>query len=221
MSRPRVPPAPLPAIGAEKGFCASSAGARCCNVVRPPDAPGPPPWLTGQDRRVEGHQKSEGRAEPGPLHVAGLPFRDGPLVVLPQFPEAAYNRASPMPSIAHGPAKYLVVADDDPDTARALRTVLEIWGFEVLVTHDGEAALAAVSQRCPDAVLLDLALPKLDGLQVARRIRELCPSRPVLLLAVTGYSDQQHRLLSREAGFDDHLVKPLDPATLRARLREA
>jgi DNA-binding response OmpR family regulator len=114
--------------------------------------------------------------------------------------------------------KYLLVADDDRDTARALRTILELWRFEVVVAHDGEAALAAVRARVPDVALLDLSLPKLDGLEVARAIREECPTGSVLLLAVTGYSDPQHRVLAREAGFDDHLVKPIDLTLLRARL---
>jgi DNA-binding response OmpR family regulator len=123
-----------------------------------------------------------------------------------------------MPSAAGEFKRYVLVVDDDRDNARALRTVLELWGFEVGVTHDGEAALAAVRDRCPDTVLLDLSLPKLDGLQVGRKIREQCPAGSLLLLAVTGYSDPQHRLQSRAAGFDDHLVKPVDPAVLRARL---
>ena len=123
-----------------------------------------------------------------------------------------------MSSNDQAPKKYLLVVEDDRDTARGLQVLLELWGFEVVLAYDGETALAAVSVRCPDAVLVDLSLPKLDGLQVARKIREHLAAASVRLLALTGYDDPHHRLLSRDAGFDDHLVKPIDPATLRSRL---
>ena len=83
------------------------------------------------------------------------------------------------------------------------------------VAHDGPTALAAVRALRPHAVLLDIGLPRLDGLQVARAIRQEAALRQVRLVALTGYDDERHRRLSRDAGFDQHLVKPIDPGALR------
>jgi CheY-like chemotaxis protein len=123
-----------------------------------------------------------------------------------------------VPASGQGPKRSVLVADDDLATATALRMVLQLWGFEVTVVHDGEAALAALRERRPELALLDLSLPRLDGLQVARKIRQEWPGGLVRLMAVTGYGDPQHRLAVQQAGFDEHLVKPIDPVMLRARL---
>jgi DNA-binding response OmpR family regulator len=113
------------------------------------------------------------------------------------------------------PIRRVLVADDDRDMARGLTLVLELWGFEVTVTHDGLAALTASHQVRPHAVLLDIGLPKLDGLQVARKIREE-PSVPrPLLVALTGYGEVWRDEASHQAGFDHYLIKPVEPRHLR------
>jgi CheY-like chemotaxis protein len=112
----------------------------------------------------------------------------------------------------------VLIADDDRDMARGLRLVLEIWGFEATVAHDGLTALAAVRDQLPRIALLDIALPKLDGLALARRIREEAAGRSLLLVALTGYGGDAQRQASRDAGFDEHLTKPIDPGVLRRLL---
>jgi CheY-like chemotaxis protein len=114
----------------------------------------------------------------------------------------------------------VLIADDDRDMARGLRLVLDIWGFEATVAHDGLTALAAVRDQLPDvhAVLLDISLPKLDGLALARQIREEPGGASLLLVALTGYGGQGQRQASRSAGFDEHLTKPIDPDILRRLL---
>jgi DNA-binding response OmpR family regulator len=90
----------------------------------------------------------------------------------------------------------------------------------VQVVRDGIQALAAAAEFEPEAILLDLGLPGLDGLEVARRLRAEVGS-PALILALTGYGDREHRQRTQGAGFDGHLVKPLDPDLLRAWLQNA
>jgi DNA-binding response OmpR family regulator len=114
--------------------------------------------------------------------------------------------------------RRVLVADDQEDMATGLRLILEMWGFEVSVAHDGREALAAARAVFPQAALLDLGLPKLDGMQVAREMRNDPTLARSLLLALTGYGDNRHRQLARGAGFDHHLVKPIDLRKLRAAL---
>jgi two-component system CheB/CheR fusion protein len=117
------------------------------------------------------------------------------------------------------PARRVLIADDNIYMTRALQMVLELWGFEVTVAHDGPSAVDAAYDVRPDAILLDIMLPKLDGLEVARRIRHHPALGTVLLLALTGSDDERARSRSLEAGFDEHLVKPVDPSLLRALLQ--
>src|SRR5205807_5241252 len=84
------------------------------------------------------------------------------------------------------------------------------WGHEVHVVHDGTAALESASTLRPDLVLLDIGLPGIDGYEVARRLRQQDEFQKTLLVALTGYGQEEDRRRSREAGFDAHLVKPLD-----------
>jgi CheY-like chemotaxis protein len=123
--------------------------------------------------------------------------------------------------IPSGRAKRrVVVADDNVYLARTLKMVLELWGFEVTVVHDGAAALAAVLDGENVAALLDLRLPKLAGVEVARQLRARCKGPPPRLIAMTGSLDSADRSSSLAAGFDHHLVKPVDPNVLRALLQD-
>jgi CheY-like chemotaxis protein len=94
---------------------------------------------------------------------------------------------------------------------------LKTWGHEVHVAHDGPAALEAARVHPPELVLLDIGLPGMDGHEVARRLR-LNARNGLQIIALTGYGREEDRSRSREAGFNDHLVKPIDPEDLRRML---
>lgn len=111
----------------------------------------------------------------------------------------------------------VVVADDNPSMTRALQVVLELWGWQVDVAHDGLTAVEAIRATRPAVALIDIGLPNLSGLEVARVLRAE-GSAPRLLVAVSGYGEERDRRRSQEAGFDRHLVKPLDPEVLRGML---
>jgi PAS domain S-box-containing protein len=115
------------------------------------------------------------------------------------------------------PMRILVV-DDNIDAADCLAQLLGFWGHTTQIVHDGVSAIEAEAGFSPDAVLLDLGLPLLDGLEVARRLRQKRQSRPLLLIAMTGFGQHEDRLRSAAAGFDHHLTKPIDVETLHSLL---
>ena len=104
----------------------------------------------------------------------------------------------------------VLVVDDNVDAAQSIGDLLAMLGHEVRVVHDGAAALEAVKSFPAGVVLLDIGLPGLTGLEVARRIRQLPALKDLVLVAMTGYGQETDRERSREAGFDHHLVKPAD-----------
>ncbi|HEV7278738.1 MAG TPA: PAS domain S-box protein [Pirellulaceae bacterium] len=107
------------------------------------------------------------------------------------------------------PSRRVLVVDDNPDAARMLAMTLRSEGHEVETALCGFRALEAVHLFRPDVVLLDIALPGLDGFEVARRLREQPTTRNIPLIAVTGYGQPEDRERSRAAGFEFHLVKPV------------
>ena len=109
-----------------------------------------------------------------------------------------------------GKACRVLVVDDNKDAAEILAMLLEASGHDVRVAHDGPTALEAAIDYQPDAVLLDIGLPGLDGFEVAKRIRQQTTLENIVLVALTGYGRETDRLRSQEAGFDHHLVKPAD-----------
>jgi CheY-like chemotaxis protein len=108
--------------------------------------------------------------------------------------------------------------DDNRDAADSLGVLLEAPAREVRVVYDGPAAITALTAFRPQAIVLDLGMPGLDGLETARRIRQLPEGRTVTLIAVTGWGQDEDRRRTREAGFDHHLVKPVDGDLLQALL---
>src|SRR5262245_45408434 len=96
--------------------------------------------------------------------------------------------------------------------------LLRIKGHDVQVAHDGLAALEAARQQRPEVILMDIGLPHLDGYEVASRLRQEPATRDLYLVAMTGYGQEEDRRRSREAGFDCHLVKPVDPEDLQQLL---
>lgn len=115
------------------------------------------------------------------------------------------------------PLRVLVVEDVE-DVAEMLVLLLKMWGHDVRAVYDGAAALVAARTYHPDVVLLDIGLPGLNGYDVARQLRQEASLRKPLIAAVTGYGSQEDRRRSWEAGFDHHMVKPVDPHALKAFL---
>jgi CheY-like chemotaxis protein len=112
----------------------------------------------------------------------------------------------------------VLVVDDHRDTTESLARLLQMWGHDPVVAHDGPAALALALARRPDVILLDIAMPGLDGYEVARRLRELPGMQDALIWALTGHAREEDCQRALEAGCDRHLVKPLTPAALRELL---
>lgn len=110
----------------------------------------------------------------------------------------------------------ILVADDNVDAAETLAALLEVLGHSVRQVHDGEAAVIATSEFDPQLVLLDIGMPKLNGYDTCREIRALPGGAGRALVAVTGWGQPDDRRKSAEAGFDQHLVKPVDPEALTA-----
>ncbi|HEY1191126.1 MAG TPA: response regulator, partial [Gemmata sp.] len=100
--------------------------------------------------------------------------------------------------------------DDNVDSAESLAELLALKGHAARTAHDGPGALRAAQELCPDVVLLDIGLPRMSGYEVAARLRQLPGSHPLTLIAMTGYGRDDDRQKSRAAGFDHHLVKPVD-----------
>jgi len=114
--------------------------------------------------------------------------------------------------------RRVLVVDDNVDSAETIAEILKLWGHEVQTAHDGSEALEAARAQRPDAVLLDLGLPIMDGFETARRLRAEGLSA-TLLVAVSGYGGAEDRRRATEAGFDSHLTKPVSPEALREVLK--
>jgi PAS domain S-box-containing protein len=130
------------------------------------------------------------------------------------LPEAAIEAPAPAPESTQ--ARRILVVDDNRDAASSLAMLLQITGYETHVAHDGPAAFEAVEAKRPEVVLLDIGLPTLSGYEVCRRVREQPWGKETILIALTGWGQEEDRRKSQEAGFDGHLVKPVDyPALIR------
>jgi len=108
----------------------------------------------------------------------------------------------------------VLIVDDNRDVADSTAVLLRMAGYDVQLAYDGKGALESIQRLQPDAVLLDIGLPGMDGYQVAERIRRDASNCRPLMVAVSGYSQDEHRVRSRNAGFDHHIVKPIDPGVL-------
>ena len=121
-----------------------------------------------------------------------------------------------MPALAK--SQRILVVDDNRDAADSLGALLRVLGADVRIVHDGAAALAAFEQFHPSVTLLDLGMPGIDGYEVARRIRARPDARRAALIALTGWGQERDRRRTSEAGFDYHLIKPVDIDTVAAAL---
>jgi CheY-like chemotaxis protein len=129
------------------------------------------------------------------------------------------DEESTRPQTERGRGLRVLVVDDNRDSAETMGMLLEIDGHEIFVAHDGRQAVeVALSQR-PDAVLLDLGLPYLNGYDACRAMR-MGGLTNALIVAMTGYGQDEDRRLSHEAGFNAHLVKPVDLKDVRQLLAQ-
>ncbi|HET9339992.1 MAG TPA: response regulator [Casimicrobiaceae bacterium] len=154
-----------------------------------------------QGGSVSAHSGGSGH---GSEFVVRLPACDDaakPDDVVASKPSAAATPPSP---------RTVLVVDDNPDVAESTAVLLRVAGYDVHVALDGHAALAVVDRLTPHAVLLDIGLPGMDGYQVAARMRERPALNETLIVAVSGYGQDEHQARSRMAGVDHHLVKPID-----------
>ena len=116
--------------------------------------------------------------------------------------------------------RRVLIVEDNPDGRLSLKLLLEAFGCEVQVACDGREGVEMALNWRPDAALVDVGLPQLDGFEVARRVRAALHDR-IRLVCVTAYSRAEDRKRSMEAGFDDYLIKPADPDRLRLLLAGA
>jgi PAS domain S-box-containing protein len=118
----------------------------------------------------------------------------------------------------HSSGRRLLVVDDNRDAAESLALLLRLQGHEVRVAHDGRAALEMVSSYRPEMIFLDIGMPGMDGYEVARRLKQMAGMPGVRLAALTGWGQQEDRRRTSQAGFDYHLVKPVEPEALEELL---
>jgi PAS domain S-box-containing protein len=157
---------------------------------------------------VEAHSEGVGK---GSQFIIRLPVGE-------EVPREApkESRTGP-PTAADHPLRVLVV-DDNLDAVGSVKLLLTMMGHQVLTAHNGEEALQAAMDHHPDVVLLDIGLPVLNGYQVAQRIRATPDLKGTVLVALTGYGQEEDRQRAKQAGFDYHMVKPSDPQQLQQLL---
>jgi CheY-like chemotaxis protein len=158
--------------------------------------------------RVEAHSAGPGA---GAEFVVWLPCCAAP-------PPAAASSAGKRE--ARGKGLRVLVADDNKDAADALAMFLELRGHEVGVAYGGRKALALAETFAPDLAFLDIGMPDLDGYRVARALRGTAVGARLPLIALTGWGQEEDKRRAREAGFDLHLTKPVNPAELERLLQE-
>jgi len=128
--------------------------------------------------------------------------------------------SEPVTSVgAGGPRRRILVVDDDVDAAEALGELLRDCGHDVATAHDGPQALDRARVDRPEVVLLDITMPEMDGYEVAKRMRRELGLGDAFLIALSGHEEDRHLRLAREAGFDQHVTKPVDTTTLEELLK--
>jgi PAS domain S-box-containing protein len=170
--------------------------------------------LTLVRRLVEMHggtveAKSDGQGK-GSTFVVRLPVVALPVAIAQERRDEAGAR--------HAAKWKVLVVDDNRDSAESLRMMLTLMGNEVRTAHDGLEAVEAASQFSPDLILMDVGMPRLNGFDATRRIREQPGGKSVRIVVLTGWGQEEDRRMSQEAGCDGHMVKPVDPAALEKLL---
>jgi CheY-like chemotaxis protein len=175
--------------------------------------------LTLARRLVELHGGRIDVASDGAGHGSEFTVRL-PAISLAATHEVPKSDPSPAESAAPAPLRILVV-DDNVDAADSVAWLFRQQSHDVRTTHDGRSAIGLATEFRPQVVVLDLGLPQLDGYEVSRRLRTLPDTRDALIIAVSGYGQDEDRRRSSQAGFDHHFIKPVDFQTLLGVLREA
>ena len=160
--------------------------------------------------RVEAHSAGQGLGSKFAVH---LPITHEP----PQKHETKMSADTASTKTAK---KRILVVDDNHDSASSLSLMLKIMGNETKSVHDGLAAVQAAEEFQPEIILLDIGLPKLNGYDACRAMREKPWSQGMVIIALTGWGQDEDRRRSAEAGFDHHLVKPVEMATLQKLFSE-
>ena len=169
--------------------------------------------LTVVKKLVEMHDGSIAARSDGPGKGSEFTFR------LPRAKRPTSTRATSkgQDTAPSKPARILVV-DDSIDTARGMSRLLKLLGHEVTVAHSGPEGIEAAREHRPDFILLDIGLPGMDGYEVASRLRQEECCKDAVIVAISGYGQDEDRRRSKEAGFDHHLIKPLDQEALLSLL---
>jgi PAS domain S-box-containing protein len=172
--------------------------------------------LTIASRLVEMHGGHMEATSDGPGR--GSQFR----VHLPRLLQpAAHQTETKDPQEVRLPSLRVLVVDDNPDVANAMALVLKMMGQDAKVALSGTQALDMARELRPQLALLDIGMPQMDGLELARRLRQAYPNEDLRIIAMSGYGHDEAIARSLAAGFDDHLVKPVDSQLLRAVLAKA
>ena len=116
--------------------------------------------------------------------------------------------------------RRILVVDDNEDVAGSLAMVLRHMGNTVFLAYNGKEAIARATEQRPEVILLDIGLPDISGYETCRKIRETLVDPSPIILALTGWGQEEDKRLSREAGFDRHLVKPVTPQSLEKLISE-
>jgi PAS domain S-box-containing protein len=169
--------------------------------------------LTLVKRLVELHGGDVTATSEGPGHGSEFTIR--------LARRSAPDAPRPDPKVLKSRPRHILVVEDYADAREAIRALLETDGHHVALATSGDDGVAKALELCPDVAIVDVGLPGLDGYEVARRIRRSAAGRRIYLVALTGYGQDQDRRRAHEAGFDVHLVKPLDPAELARALADA
>ena len=143
-----------------------------------------------------------------------------PLLVIPPLSVDERAQAAPRTAVSQSIPQRVLIVDDNVDVAATLNLLLKSLGHETCVVHDGVSALNMAVEFHPDVVLLDIGLPGLDGYEVARRLNALKPKRAFRIIALTGWGQEADRMKTLEAGFDLHLLKPVNADELVRVLSE-
>jgi signal transduction histidine kinase/ActR/RegA family two-component response regulator len=159
---------------------------------------------------VQAFSKGTGQGSEFVVRLPALP--PGPLADRPEKPARAIGRRAP----ASG--RRILVVDDNRDSAESLAMLLRLFGNDVRTVHDGQLAVEIAAAYGPDVVLLDIGLPGMDGLEVCRHLRAQSEGARSLIVAMTGYGQEEDRRHSQEAGFNAHLIKPVDLEALQELL---
>ena len=158
------------------------------------------------DGRVEAH--SDG-PDCGSRFTVCFPYRGG---------ARSKRTSSALPSDQNGTGRRILLVDDNKDMAQGMKRLLSAAGHTIRIATDGLEALKVSEKFLPSAVILDIGLPGMDGYEVARRLREATSGPPAILIAMTGYGQPEDKQRAISAGFDHHLVKPVDFKELKAIL---